>query len=140
MGYVGMRRAYCSLCGVWFHRDLLAASNMVVATKYYLDHLSRPAYLLPIDKQDKFVFLSKYGPCLPPGVPLYKINQGDQPDSATESSSSAPPPGKTTLSTPPNALQYVQYVMEYIAHPRFISQYRSNADPHANKDTDAFTP
>ena len=99
VGYVGMRRAHCIRCGTWFHRDLLAASNMAVATKYYLDHLSRPAYLLPIDKDGKFVFLPKYGPNLPRDVPTNMIvNHGDRHDIANESSSSAPPPpGKTIL-------------------------------------------
>jgi hypothetical protein len=71
---------------------------MVVATKYYLDHLSRPAYLLPIDKDGKFVFLPKYGPNLPRDVPTNMIvNHGDRHDIANESSSSAPPPPGKTL-------------------------------------------
>ncbi|GJJ77921.1 hypothetical protein EMPS_10280 [Entomortierella parvispora] len=104
VGYIGIRRAHCVRCGTWFHRDLLAASNMVVATRYYLDHLSRPAYLLPITKDEKFVFDQRYGPNLPPGVPANKIirrgESGDQPDIASSSSSSAPPPPPPPASPP----------------------------------------
>ncbi|KAG0247523.1 hypothetical protein DFQ27_001892, partial [Actinomortierella ambigua] len=56
VGYVGWRAVHCVLCQTWYHRDLLAASNMVEAGRYYLQHLSRPEYLLPIAPDGKKVF------------------------------------------------------------------------------------
>ncbi|KAG0030533.1 hypothetical protein BGZ81_002547, partial [Podila clonocystis] len=73
VGYIGLRRTYCSSCRTWFHRDLLAASNMVEAGRYYLQHLSRPAHLLPISEDGKWVYNPWYGPVPPPEVPTGQL-------------------------------------------------------------------
>ncbi|KAF9312902.1 hypothetical protein BG003_005821 [Podila horticola] len=73
VGYIGFRRTYCPSCHTWFHRDLLAASNMVEAGRYYLQHLSRPVHLLPISKEGKWVYNPWYGPVPPPRVPTGQL-------------------------------------------------------------------
>ncbi|TPX42511.1 hypothetical protein SeLEV6574_g05574 [Synchytrium endobioticum] len=49
-GYVerqAMRRLYCRQDHLWFHRDVLAAENMVNILLSFLDTGQRPEYLLP---------------------------------------------------------------------------------------------
>ncbi|KAG0218849.1 hypothetical protein BGW41_008379, partial [Actinomortierella wolfii] len=41
---------------------------MVEAGRYYLTHLSRPAYLLPITEDGRYVWNPWFGPELPPEV------------------------------------------------------------------------
>ncbi|KAG0239336.1 hypothetical protein BGW41_007821, partial [Actinomortierella wolfii] len=73
VGYVGYRAAHCVWCHTWFHRDLLAASNMIQAGKYYLANMSRPEYLLPIAEDGRKVFNPWYGPSHPLGVPPSRL-------------------------------------------------------------------
>ncbi|TPX39093.1 hypothetical protein SeMB42_g06475 [Synchytrium endobioticum] len=42
-----MRRLYCRRCNKWYHRDVMAADNIV---RGYLEHDERPAYLKPPSK------------------------------------------------------------------------------------------
>ncbi|KAG0043708.1 hypothetical protein BGZ83_011116 [Gryganskiella cystojenkinii] len=95
----------------------------VVATKFYLEHLSRPAYLLPITKDSKFVFEQKYGPNLPPGVPEDMIIRGDDQSAIA---------GESTSSTPPPRLS------EDRMNPIPAQQTR-NVKPQARQQTDKFS-
>ncbi|TPX41630.1 hypothetical protein SeMB42_g05496 [Synchytrium endobioticum] len=45
-----MRRLYCRGCNKWYHRDVMAADNMVNIVRGYLEHDERPAYLKPPSK------------------------------------------------------------------------------------------
>ncbi|TPX45664.1 hypothetical protein SeLEV6574_g03740 [Synchytrium endobioticum] len=45
-----MRRLYCRRCNKWYHRDVMAADNMVNIVRGYLEHDERPAYLKPPSK------------------------------------------------------------------------------------------
>ncbi|TPX42781.1 hypothetical protein SeMB42_g04997 [Synchytrium endobioticum] len=45
-----MRRLYCRGCNKWYHRDVMAADNMVNIVRGYLEHDERPAYLKPPPK------------------------------------------------------------------------------------------
>ncbi|TPX49823.1 hypothetical protein SeMB42_g02460 [Synchytrium endobioticum] len=45
-----MRRLYCRRCNKWYHRDVMAADNMVNLVRGYLEHDERPAYLKPPSK------------------------------------------------------------------------------------------
>ncbi|KAG0334605.1 hypothetical protein BG000_008192 [Podila horticola] len=56
IGRVTLRRSYCPKCHVYFHRDLLASQNMIVAAKAHLtvDAMQgglkeRPLYLQPLN-------------------------------------------------------------------------------------------
>ncbi|TPX35602.1 hypothetical protein SeMB42_g07162 [Synchytrium endobioticum] len=40
-----MRRLYCRHCNKWYHRDVMAADNMVNVVRGYLEHDERPVYL-----------------------------------------------------------------------------------------------
>ena len=42
-----MRRLYCRRCNTWFHKDVLAADNMVNIVRGFLQTDDRPAYLKP---------------------------------------------------------------------------------------------
>ncbi|KAF9176123.1 hypothetical protein BGZ49_006663, partial [Haplosporangium sp. Z 27] len=46
---VTIRQLYCKMCSTYFHRDQMAASNMVNVIKGHLDPDRRPVYLCPID-------------------------------------------------------------------------------------------
>ncbi|KAG0201627.1 hypothetical protein BGX28_005596, partial [Mortierella sp. GBA30] len=71
VGYIGLRRAHCLKYHTWYHRDLMAAANMVEAG--HLQHLSRPLYLLPISEDGKWVHNPWYGPSPTPEVPAGKM-------------------------------------------------------------------
>ncbi|TPX52033.1 hypothetical protein SeMB42_g01678 [Synchytrium endobioticum] len=45
-----MRRLYCRGCNKWYHRDVMAADNMVNIVRGYLEHDERPTYLKPPSK------------------------------------------------------------------------------------------
>ncbi|TPX53466.1 hypothetical protein SeMB42_g00759 [Synchytrium endobioticum] len=45
-----MRRLYCRRCNKWYHRDVMAADNMVNIVRGYLEHDERPTYLKPPSK------------------------------------------------------------------------------------------
>ncbi|TPX42742.1 hypothetical protein SeMB42_g05002 [Synchytrium endobioticum] len=45
-----MRRSYCRHCNKWYHRDVMAADNMVNIVRGYLEHDERPTYLKPPSK------------------------------------------------------------------------------------------
>ncbi|TPX38906.1 hypothetical protein SeLEV6574_g07528 [Synchytrium endobioticum] len=45
-----MKRLYCRGCNKWYHRDVMAADNMVSIVRGYLEHDERPTYLKPPSK------------------------------------------------------------------------------------------
>ncbi|TPX40187.1 hypothetical protein SeMB42_g06106 [Synchytrium endobioticum] len=45
-----MKRLYCRGCNKWYHRDVMAADNMVNIVRGYLEHDERPTYLKPPSK------------------------------------------------------------------------------------------
>ncbi|KAF9920804.1 hypothetical protein FBU30_009268 [Linnemannia zychae] len=46
---------------------------MVEAGRFYLDHFTRPSYLLPIDGNGMFVINPSYGPRLPPELGSHQV-------------------------------------------------------------------
>ncbi|KAF9112920.1 hypothetical protein BGX27_002585 [Mortierella sp. AM989] len=55
IGSITIRQLYCEVCRTYFHRDEMAASNMVNAICVQLQQNKRPNYLLPINESKKFV-------------------------------------------------------------------------------------
>jgi hypothetical protein len=55
VGRVTTRRLFCDECHNPFHRDILAASNMVVAVRSHLIANRRPPYLRPLDKYGHYL-------------------------------------------------------------------------------------
>ncbi|KAG0294208.1 hypothetical protein BGZ98_001851, partial [Dissophora globulifera] len=52
-----IRRLFCEECGTPFHRDELAAHNMVNAVQGHLLHQKRPLYLQPVDKDGHYPWI-----------------------------------------------------------------------------------
>ncbi|KAF9162499.1 hypothetical protein BGX20_001699 [Mortierella sp. AD010] len=55
VGSITIRQLFCEQCKTYFHRDEMAASNMVNAICSQLQNNKRPNYLLPVDESGKFV-------------------------------------------------------------------------------------
>ncbi|KAF9995069.1 hypothetical protein BGZ80_003167 [Entomortierella chlamydospora] len=55
VGSITIRQLFCEGCKTYFHRDEMAASNMVNAICSQLQKNKRPNYVLPIDESGKFV-------------------------------------------------------------------------------------
>ncbi|KAF9998136.1 hypothetical protein BGZ80_009933 [Entomortierella chlamydospora] len=51
---VAIRRLYCSHCGVYMHRDIMAADNMCRIVQSYLLQQRRPRYLQPVDEKGHY--------------------------------------------------------------------------------------